>query len=106
MEHDAQAKISPASMTKIMTAVLAVENMADMEETITVPEDIFPQLYEEDASMAGFLPGESARPRDLLYGILLPSGAECCLTFAYRIAESEAAFVEMMNRKIVERQNK
>lgn len=101
-EHDAQAKIYPASMTKIMTAVLAVENTTDMEETITVPEDIFPQLYEEDASMAGFLPGESARPRDLLYGILLPSGAECCLTFAYRIAGSEAAFVEMMNRKAEE----
>ncbi len=101
-EHDAQTRIYPASLTKIMTAVLAVENTADMEETVTVPETIFPQLYAEDASVAGFLPGERARLRDLLYGILLPSGAECCLTFAYRIAGSESAFVEMMNRKAEE----
>ncbi len=101
-QHDAQERIYPASMTKIMTAVLAVENTSDMEETVTVPEDIFPQLYAEDASMAGFLPGEKARLRDLLYGILLPSGAECCLTFADRIAGSETAFVELMNRKAEE----
>ena len=101
-QHDAQDKIYPASMTKIMTAVLAVENTSDMEEMVTVPEDIFPQLYAEDASMAGFLPGERARLRDLLYGILLPSGAECCLTFAYQIAGSEAAFVDLMNRKAEE----
>ncbi len=101
-ERGARERIYPASMTKIMTAVLAVENTDDMDETVTVPEDIFPQLYAEDASMAGFLPGESASLRDLLYGILLPSGAECCLTFAYRIAGSEAAFVEMMNQKAEE----
>ncbi len=101
-EHDARARIYPASLTKIMTAVLAVENTADMDEVVTVPEDIFEQLYAEDASMAGFLPGESAALRDLLYGILLPSGAECCMTFARRIAGSEAAFAELMNQKAEE----
>lgn len=101
-EHDARKRIYPASLTKIMTAVLAVENTVDMEEEITIPADFFDQLYAEDASMAGFLPGEHARLRDLLYGILLPSGAECCMTFAYRIAGSEPAFVEMMNRKAEE----
>ncbi len=100
--REAQSKIYPASLTKIMTAVLAVENTEDMEETVTVPENIFPQLYAEDASTAGFLPGERARLWDLLYGILLPSGAECCLTFAERIAGSEEDFVEMMNRKAEE----
>ncbi len=100
--YNAQKRIYPASLTKIMTAVLAVENTGDMEEVITVPGDFFPELYAEDASMAGFLPGERARLRDLLYGILLPSGAECCMTFAYRIAGTEEAFVEMMNRKAEE----
>ncbi len=101
-EHNAQERIYPASLTKIMTAVLAVENTEDLDEEITVPEDFFGQLYAEDASMAGFWPGERARLWDLLYGILLPSGAECCMTFAYRIAGSEAAFVEMMNQKAEE----
>ncbi len=100
--YNAQTRIYPASLTKIMTAVLAVENTEDMEEVVTVPEDFFPGLYAEDASMAGFLPGESARLRDLLYGILLPSGAECCMTFAYRIAGTEEAFVGMMNQKAEE----
>lgn len=101
-EHNAQTRIYPASLTKIMTAVLAVENTKDMEEVITFPTDFFQQLYAEDASMAGFQPGERARLKDVLYGILLPSGAECCMVFANRIAGSEEAFVEMMNQKAKE----
>ncbi|MFQ7553317.1 MAG: D-alanyl-D-alanine carboxypeptidase family protein, partial [Blautia marasmi] len=46
--------------------------------------------------------GEEAVGLDLLYGVLLPSGAECCLTFAERIAGSEEAFVDMMNEKAKE----
>lgn len=98
-EHDAQAKIYPASLTKIMTAVLAVENTENLEEMVTLPTDFFQELYAEDASMAGFQPGERVRLKDLLYGILLPSGAECCMAFADRIAGSEEEFVKMMNEK-------
>lgn len=76
--------VYPASLTKIMTAVLAVENIENMDERIILSEDYFPGLYEEGASMAGFLPGEEASFRELLYGVLLPSGAECCMEFAYR----------------------
>lgn len=92
-------RIYPASLTKIMTAVLAVENIENMDERIILSEDYFPGLYEEGASMAGFLPGEEASFRELLYGVLLPSGAECCMEFAYRIAGSEEAFAAMMNEK-------
>ena len=46
-----------------------------------------------------FLPGEQTTYMDLLYGILLPSGADSYLTFAYEIAGSEAAFVDLMNQK-------
>ncbi|MDO4274372.1 MAG: serine hydrolase [Eubacteriales bacterium] len=101
-ENRGQERIYPASLTKIMTAVIAVENTADLDEHITMPSDIYDRLYAEDASMAGFLPGEEVRLRDLLYGVLLPSGAECCLTFAQRIAGSEEAFVDIMNQKAQE----
>lgn len=101
-DKKADEKIYPASLTKIMTAVLAVENIGNLQERITVPEEIFPKLYEEGASMAGFCPGEEAVGLDLLYGVLLPSGAECCLTFAERIVGSEEAFVDMMNEKAKE----
>lgn len=97
--YNAGRRIYPASLTKIMTAVLAAEHTENMEETITLPVDIFQGLYEENASMAGFAPGEQVRLKDLLYGILLPSGAECCIAFAERIAGSEEGFVELMNEK-------
>ncbi len=101
-EHNSEDKIYPASLTKIMTALLAIENTDDLNQTVTLPYDIFDPLYEENASMAGFQPGEEAALKDLLYGILLPSGAECCMAFADRIAGSEEAFVEMMNEKAAE----
>ena len=85
-----------------MTAVLAIENTDDLSQTVTLPYDIFEPLYEENASMAGFQPGEESTLKDLLYGILLPSGAECCMAFADRIAGSEEAFVDMMNEKAAE----
>lgn len=98
-ERNARDRIYPASLTKIMTAVLAIENTENMDEVITLSPDIFQNLYEENASVAGFEPEEAVRLRDLLYGILLPSGAECCLAFADKVAGSEEDFVELMNRK-------
>lgn len=98
-EKAGRERIYPASMTKIMTALLAIEYTENLDQTVTVPEEIFPALYAGDASMAGFQPGEEASLRDLLYGILLPSGAECCQTFAMRISGSEEAFAGLMNQK-------
>ena len=63
----------PASMTKIMTAILALEKCPDLdEETMTVPSDIFDAIYSEQASTAGFEAGEVVTVRDLLYGVMLP----------------------------------
>ena len=96
-EKDAQ--IYPASMTKMMTAILAIENYEDIEDIIEVPYSIFPTLYAQDASRAGFEPGERVPYRDILYGMLLPSGCECCETAAYLTAGSDETFVEWMNEK-------
>lgn len=96
---NADASIYPASMTKVMTALLVLEANPDLDTPVTLPEDIFPELRAEGASMAGFLPGETATARDLLYGALLPSGAECCETLAREVSGSEEAFVASMNQK-------
>ena len=98
-EKEADVSIYPASMTKVMTALLALEANPDLEQPVTLPEDIFPELQAEGASMAGFRPGETATVRDLLYGALLPSGAECCEALAREVSGSEEAFVELMNQK-------
>ena len=95
-------RIYPASMTKIMTALLTIENLPDLNETITVPEDIFEELTAQDASVAGFNPYEQPTVRDLLYGVLLPSGADACETLARAVGGSEEGFVAMMNQKAEE----
>lgn len=101
-EKKSNMRIYPASLTKIMTALVTLENCDDVYGTMTVPYEIFDSLYSEGASMAGFMPGENVSAMDLVYGILLPSGAECCLTAAYSISGSEEDFVELMNEKAEE----
>lgn len=87
-------QIYPASMTKIMTAIVALEAFSDLDHEITLSENIFYALDGQDATQAGFQPGESVRVRDLVYGVMLPSGAECCLALADEASGSEEAFVE------------
>lgn len=101
-ERGSKERIYPASMTKIMTVLLAIENSEDLEEKVVVPRDIFAELYEENASLAGFLPGEKVRRKDLLYGAMLPSGAECCITLADLLDGSEERFADRMNKKAEE----
>ena len=101
-ETQRDERIYPASLTKIMTCLLAIENIDDLEAEIRLPEEIFPELYAENASMAGFLPGEHVKIIDLLYGIILPSGGECSTAAAGYASGSEEAFVELMNEKAQE----
>lgn len=98
-ERNSSDRMYPASMTKIMTAILAIEEAGGMDRTVTVPYEIYAALWEEGASMAGFEAGEQASVEDLVYGVLLPSGAECCITLAELVSGSESAFVEQMNQK-------
>lgn len=99
LNKKSQERIYPASLTKIMTAIVAIENLDELDQSIQLSPDIFPKLYDEDASIAGFLPNETVSALDLLYGILLPSGAECCIGLSDYIAGSESAFVRLMNEK-------
>ena len=80
----------------MMTVLVAIENLST--EMMKVPND-FSYLYEQNAALAGFLPGDLVRTSDLLYGIMLPSGADAALTVAENIAGSEAKFVKLMNEK-------
>lgn len=73
-EKDADSTIYPASMTKMMTALLAIEANPDLDTPVTLPEEIFPALQAQNASLAGFRAGETATVRDLLYGAMLPRG--------------------------------
>lgn len=98
-EKQPDAQAYPASLTKMMTALVALEQIEDLTRTVEVPAEIFDALYREGASVAGFLPGERARAIDLVYGVLLPSGADAAQTLAMDIAGSEEAFVSLMNER-------
>lgn len=102
MQKNSEEKIYPASLTKMMTAIVAIENLPDLKGEIKLTNSTFQGLYEADASMAGFQPGEQVRAIDLLYGVMLPSGAECCIGLADQIAGSEQIFVKLMNQKAAE----
>lgn len=101
-DKGAEERIYPASMTKIMTALVMLENEPDLDQTMVIDTDSYNALYEADASVAGFDPGETVTVRDLLYGMLLPSGADCSMTAAVNIGGSEAGYVDMMNQKAAE----
>lgn len=93
----AKKRIHPASLTKIMSVYLALQSISDENMIVQVPANIFPKLEAENASVAGFQPNENVRIKDLLYGALLPSGADACITLAQTIDGSEDAFVKRMN---------
>ncbi|MEY9976517.1 D-alanyl-D-alanine carboxypeptidase family protein [Lysinibacillus sp. RC79] len=99
LDKDSDEIIYPASLTKIMTVLVAIENIPNLQEKILLPKSIFKNLYEENASMAGFLPNEEVTAEDLLYGSMLPSGADASIGLADYITGSESKFVKLMNEK-------
>lgn len=101
-ERNASKRLYPASTTKIMTLLLAAESIADLDDTFTMTYEITDPLYLAGASAAGFLSGETVTVRDLLYGTILPSGADAAVGLAVKIAGSEAAFAKLMNKKAEE----
>lgn len=92
----------PASTTKIMTLLVAAENINSLEDTFTMTYEITDPLYVAGATVAGFLSGEVINLKDMLYGIILPSGGDASIGVAVKIAGSEKAFVELMNKKAKE----
>lgn len=101
-QRDSRARIVPASMTKILTVLVAAENVTDLDDTFTITLDITDYSFVHDCSNAGFSVGENVTVRDLFYGTVLPSGADAALALAVYVAGSHEAFVEMMNEKIDE----
>lgn len=99
LEKNSEKRAYPASLTKIMTALIAIEENKDLNKTVVLNSGIFERLQQENASLAGFSPGEEVRLIDLVYGALLPSGAEAAISLAEQTAGSQKEFVKLMNQK-------
>ncbi len=100
--RNADQVIYPASMTKAITLLIVAENIDDITATFKMTSNIIDPLYKEGLTLAGFAPGEEVRIIDMIYGMVLESGAEASVGLATHIAGSEAEFVKQMNQKAQE----
>lgn len=97
-------RIVPASMTKVLTLLTAVEHLepADLDKKFKITVEITDFCYLNECSVAGFEINEKVTVRDLLYGTILPSGADAAIGLAEYVAGSQEAFVTLMNEKLEE----
>lgn len=99
---DGNVRINPASMTKILTLLVAVEHLDNIDNTFTMTQEIGDFVYSHDCSAVGFKVGEVLTIKDLLYGTILPSGGDAAMCLAEYVAGSQEAFVDLMNDKLKE----
>ncbi len=98
-ELEKDEKTSIASLTKIMTTLVAVENIENYDEKVTLNASMFRGLAEANAAVIGLRSGQVVSYNDLLYGMFLSSGADATRAIAISISGSEEAFVNLMNEK-------
>lgn len=101
----ARKRIVPASMTKVLTLLVAVEQLEspkNLDDKFKITTEITDYCYINGCSVAGFDMKEKVTVRDLLYGTILPSGADAAIGLAEYTAGSQEAFADLMNEKLEE----
>lgn len=91
---NATERMNPASTTKVMTAILALK-YGNLDDMITVGDEVL--INESGSSMCGVKPGDTLSLRDLLYGLMIPSGNDAANAIAVHMAGSVESFAGMMN---------
>lgn len=95
-QKQAFERLYPASITKVMTALVALK-YGNLEDTVTVGEESV--ITEAGASLCNIRPGDTLTMEQLLYGLMLPSGNDAGASIAVHMAGSIEGFAEMMNRE-------
>ncbi|MCF6459843.1 D-alanyl-D-alanine carboxypeptidase family protein [Clostridium sp. Cult3] len=101
-EKNSNSRTYPASLTKIMTTIVALEHIENLSDIAPVDTDTYQTMVAKNSSMAGFYGKEAVTYRDLLYGTMLPSGGEAANSLAIHVAGSIEAFIKLMNEKALE----
>jgi D-alanyl-D-alanine carboxypeptidase (penicillin-binding protein 5/6) len=96
-EKNSSQKLYPASTTKILTAVIALEN-SKLEDIVTITA----QACNVEGSAVGLQDGEKMSMEDLLYALMLNSGNDTAIAIAIHVAGSVEEFVNLMNKKAAE----
>lgn len=89
-------KLYPASITKVMTALIAVK-YGNLSDVVTVTDDAV--ITESGATLCGIKPGDQLTMDQLLYGLMLPSGNDAGAAIAVHMAGSIEGFADMMNKE-------
>ena len=98
----ADSVIYPASMTKVMTLIVAVENLpseASLQDVIVVSNEVYEEMRRQESSGIGMEPGEKLTVESMLYALMLKSDGIAACELARYVAGSEEDFVELMNQK-------
>lgn len=99
--YNIHEKMYPASLTKLMTALVALEK-GDLSDTVTVSANADSTGFAADEQTCGILEGDTLTLEDLLSGLLIYSGNDNAVAIAEHIAGSEDKFADMMNEKAQE----
>lgn len=101
-EHDADLRVFPSSMTKILTAYIMFEEIAAGKISLNTQFEIS-RKASKSAGTRMYLPeGKSVSVEDLIQGIFVASGNDACVCAAENISGSEEVFAERMNQKLAE----
>jgi D-alanyl-D-alanine carboxypeptidase (penicillin-binding protein 5/6) len=94
-------RLAPASLTKIVTALVA-DDHARFDEMVDIDVNSALMQVSNGSSVMGLQPGQRLSMQDLLYGLLLPSGNDAALAIGEHVGGTVPAFVQMMNLKVAE----
>ena len=97
MGRNIDMQIQPAAITKLMTVLIALENL-DLDDTVTVTQPMYIGIPENYYTL-GVTEGEIVTVRDLIYAALLESDSDACLCLAIKISGAESLFTGLMNSK-------
>ncbi len=101
--RNTEKKLYPASLTKIMTALLVLEKTTDLDgEMITVSENAVKSILGTGASSGGLKAGEQITARQAVYYLMLPSANDCAVAVAEHYGGSVSGFVNLMNARAEE----
>lgn len=96
-QQKSDEKLQIASLTKIMTVITAIENNDDLEKKVEITKEMLKGI--EEYTQVGFKVGDTPTIKDLLYGSMLPSGADAVNALAISTSGSISKFVDLMNEE-------
>ncbi|WP_155988251.1 D-alanyl-D-alanine carboxypeptidase family protein [Oribacterium sp. P6A1] len=101
-EKNSTTAYYPASITKVLTAILVLENCTNLDDKVTFSYAAVNGNLEPNSTIIGAVPGDKLSVRDCLYCLLLHSANDCANALAEYIAGSNEKFADMMNAKAAE----